>query len=86
MSNSKESSERELRNLFQLVSENKLGLVLLDEIDMIGEGVDSGDTGRRVKTELLIQMDRINAANQPIFVIAISNKPWLLGSPITKRF
>lgn len=60
--------------------------MLLDEIDLIGEGVDSGEAGTRLKTELLIQMDRITAAKKAIIVVAITNKPWLLRSPITKRF
>jgi katanin p60 ATPase-containing subunit A1 len=52
-------SEKTVRILFELARHQKPSVIFLDEIDAImsDRGNSSHDAGKRVKTELLIQMD-----------------------------
>lgn len=60
--------------------------IFLDELDslMCQRGSDAGSTvgmgehegSRRIKTELLIQMDGLAKSDELVFVLAASNIPW----------
>ena len=83
-------SEKLVRALFVLARYHAPSTVFLDEIDSIlGSRSGGGDgaateheASRRMKTELLIQMDGMNGAksdsngNEQVFVMAASNLPW----------
>ena len=64
----------------------------MDEIDAImstrggGGGNDSEHEGsRRMKTELLIQMDGLASGSEHVFVMAASNLPWDLDPALLRR-
>jgi len=92
-------SEKLVRALFELARYHAPSTVFLDEIDSIlGSRSGGGDgaateheASRRMKTELLIQMDGMNGAkantsgNEQVFVMAASNLPWDLDVAMLRR-
>lgn len=98
-------SEKLVRVLFELARYHAPSTVFLDEIDAIMSqrggfgGVSEHEGSRRMKTELLIQMDGL-AKHQPsggveggindvekqlVFVLAASNIPWELDAALLRR-
>lgn len=62
--------------------------IFLDELESImsqrqSEGEHEGS--RRMKTELLIQMDGLSKTNDPVFLLAASNLPWDLDMAMLRR-
>jgi len=88
-------SEKLVRILFDLARFHAPSTIFLDEIDSImgqrGSGSSSSEheASRRMKTELLIQMDGLARANEGsderIFVLAASNIPWELDNALLRR-
>lgn len=92
-------SEKLVRALFVLARYHAPSTVFLDEIDSIlGSRSGGGDgaateheASRRMKTELLIQMDGMNGAksdaggSEQVFVMAASNLPWDLDVAMLRR-
>lgn len=82
-----------VRILFELARHNSPSTIFLDEIDsiMTKRSSNSGqhEASRRLKTELLIQMDGLvtsqSNVNSRIFVIAASNTPWDLDDAFLRR-
>jgi len=74
--------------------------IFMDEVDSIGSkrGEGDGEASRRVKTELLVQMDGVSsAASGPgeegespqkkiVMVLAATNHPWDLDEALRRRF
>lgn len=86
-------SEKLVRVLFELARYHAPSTIFLDEIDSIlssrdGEGAEH-EASRRMKTELLIQMDGLQSKNQSsqdqVFVMAASNIPWELDVALLRR-
>lgn len=84
-------SEKLIRILFELARYHAPSTIFLDEIDSIMGQRDSGGGGqeheasRRMKTELLIQMDGLSRTNDVVFVLAASNLPWDLDAAMLRR-
>jgi katanin p60 ATPase-containing subunit A1 len=96
-------SEKLVRVLFDLARYHAPSTIFLDEIDSILTSRDSNDHGggeheasRRMKTELLIQLDGISHQNTvtkggkpappaQVFVMAASNLPWELDIALLRR-
>eukprot|EP01065_Artemidia_motanka_P052567 TRINITY_DN9531_c0_g1_i1.p1 TRINITY_DN9531_c0_g1~~TRINITY_DN9531_c0_g1_i1.p1 ORF type:complete len:607 (+),score=198.89 TRINITY_DN9531_c0_g1_i1:123-1823(+) len=85
-------SEKLVRVLFDLARYYAPSTVFLDELDSImsqrAGGGQEHEGSRRMKTELLIQMDGINREgpdSPPIFVLAASNIPWDLDAAVLRR-
>ncbi|ETV88678.1 hypothetical protein H257_00205 [Aphanomyces astaci] len=86
-------SEKLVRMLFELARYHAPSTIFLDEIDSImGQrgGGDSSSGGeheasRRMKTELLIQMDGLSKTQEVVFVLAASNLPWELDTAMLRR-
>jgi len=63
----------------------------MDEIDAIMStrgGSDSSsehEGSRRMKTELLVQMDGLASGTEHVFVMAASNLPWDLDAALLRR-
>lgn len=76
--------------LFELARYHAPSTIFLDELDSIMAQRDGGgqehEGSRRMKTELLIQMDGLaRTAGDQVFVLAASNLPWDLDMAMLRR-
>lgn len=83
-------SEKLVRVLFDLARYHQPSTIFIDELDSLMSargGADSEHEGsRRMKTELLIQMDGLLRDTQDqVFLLAASNLPWDLDSAMLRR-
>ena len=81
-------SEKLIKVLFDLARHYQPSTIFLDEIDSImsarGESGDEHEGSRRMKTELLIQLDGLTK-NEGVFLLAASNIPWDLDPALLRR-
>jgi katanin p60 ATPase-containing subunit A1 len=86
-------SEKLVKALFEVARYHGPSTIFLDEMDAIlsargGEGGQEHEASRRMKTELLMQMDGLKAstsAAEQVFVMAASNLPWDLDTAVLRR-
>ena len=71
-----------------MARENKPAIIFIDELDALcgprGEG--ESEASRRIKTEMLVQMDGVGRDNQGVLVLGATNIPWQLDTAIRRRF
>lgn len=75
--------------------------IFIDEVDAVGgkRGDNEGEASRRVKAELLVQMDGVSTASSSganeeaeegqrkvVMVLAATNHPWDLDEALRRRF
>ncbi|KAI1909141.1 Vacuolar protein sorting-associated protein 4 [Ophidiomyces ophidiicola] len=81
-------SERLVKQLFNMARENRPAIIFIDEIDALcgtrGEG--ESEASRRIKTELLIQMDGVGNDTKGVLILGATNIPWQLDMAIRRRF
>jgi len=83
-------SEKLVRVLFDLARHHQPSTIFIDELDSLMSSRGGGDSehegSRRMKTELLIQMDGLLRDTQDqVFLLAASNLPWDLDSAMLRR-
>jgi len=82
-------SEKLVRLLFELARYHQPSTIFVDEIDSIMSSRNSTgehEASRRMKTELLIQLDGlIKSQNERVFLLAASNLPWELDMALLRR-
>ncbi|KAM9455512.1 katanin p60 ATPase-containing subunit A-like 2 isoform 2-T2 [Clarias gariepinus] len=83
-------SEKLVRVLFELARYHAPSTIFLDELESVmgQRGIGPGgehEGSRRMKTELLVQMDGLARSNDLVFVLAASNLPWELDHAMLRR-
>jgi ATP-dependent 26S proteasome regulatory subunit len=88
-------SEKMVKTLFQLARQHSPSIVFFDEIDAImsrqgsdGDGGGSQDVMRRVRAEMLSQIDGLHgddSSARSVVVIATTNSPWDLDEAMRRR-
>ncbi|KAK2950021.1 putative Vacuolar protein sorting-associated protein 4A [Blattamonas nauphoetae] len=81
-------SERLVKTLFELARKERPSIVFIDEIDSIAgkRGDNESESTRRVKTELLVQMQGVGNDNDGLLFLGATNTPWDLDSAVRRRF
>ncbi|XP_061071933.1 katanin p60 ATPase-containing subunit A-like 2 isoform X2 [Conger conger] len=83
-------SEKLVRVLFELARYHAPSTIFLDELESVMSQRGAGQGGehegsRRMKTELLVQMDGLAHSDDLVFVLAASNLPWELDHGMLRR-
>ncbi|XXQ33717.1 Vesicle-fusing ATPase [Plasmodiophora brassicae] len=81
-------SERMVKSLFEMARAARPSIIFIDEIDSLccARTDDDSDHTRRLKTELLVQMQGVGHSNEGVLVLGATNTPWDLDPAVRRRF
>jgi vacuolar protein-sorting-associated protein 4 len=82
-------SEKLVNQLFSMARDQSPSIIFIDEIDALcgsrGEGGES-EASRRIKTEILVQMQGVGNEGGRVLVLAATNTPYQLDQAVRRRF
>ncbi|XP_014283921.1 katanin p60 ATPase-containing subunit A-like 2 isoform X2 [Halyomorpha halys] len=81
-------SEKLVRVMFDLARLQAPSTIFIDELDAIASQRDSNrehEASRRLKSELLVQLDGLCQSNENVFFLTATNLPWDLDTAILRR-
>ncbi|OQR95453.1 katanin p60 ATPase-containing subunit [Thraustotheca clavata] len=87
-------SEKMVRILFEMARHYSPAIIFMDEIDAIAGargGAEEHESSRRVKTELLVQINGVGSGeksdieNNRVMVLAATNLPWQIDEAMRRR-
>ncbi len=83
-------SEKLVKELFKLAREEQPSIVFIDEVDSIATQRGNRDEiggERRIKTQLLVEMEGVKGKSQErIIVLGATNRPWEIDPAFRRRF
>ncbi len=83
-------SEKLIKELFKLAKEEQPSIIFVDEVDSIATQRGSRDEvggERRIKTQLLVEMEGVKGkAQERIIVLGATNRPWEIDPAFRRRF
>lgn len=79
--------ENKVRALFAAARKSKPSVIFIDEIDSVATVRSEGENeaSRRMKTEIMTQMDGMGHDMEGILVLAATNRPWEIDTAILRR-
>ncbi|XP_046679481.1 katanin p60 ATPase-containing subunit A-like 2 [Homalodisca vitripennis] len=81
-------SEKLVRVMFEVARYHAPSTIYIDELDALAGRRDSAaehEASRRLKTELLVQLDGLAQSDDRVFLLATSNLPWDLDPAMLRR-
>ncbi|HUY01106.1 MAG TPA: ATP-binding protein [Candidatus Deferrimicrobium sp.] len=83
-------SEKLIKELFKLAKEDQPSIIFIDEVDSIATARGNRDEiggERRIKTQLLIEMEGVKGkAQERIIILGATNRPWEIDPAFRRRF
>lgn len=70
-----------------MAREYERAVIFIDELDclMQARGGAEHEASRRIKTQLLVEIDGLKSAGGSVFVLAATNLPWTIDSAMLRR-
>ncbi|XP_045103131.1 katanin p60 ATPase-containing subunit A-like 2 [Portunus trituberculatus] len=81
-------SEKLVRVLFEMARFHAPSTIFVDEVDALmasRQGEQEHEASRRMKTQLLVELDGLTQSNHHVFLLAASNIPWQLDPAMLRR-
>ncbi|GIL89111.1 hypothetical protein Vretimale_16151 [Volvox reticuliferus] len=81
-------SEKLVSQLFALARESSPSIIFIDEVDSLcsARGDNESEAARRIKTQLMIEMQGVGSNNSRVLVLGATNLPYNLDQAIRRRF
>ncbi|PNH05006.1 Vacuolar protein sorting-associated protein 4A, partial [Tetrabaena socialis] len=81
-------SEKLVSQLFALARENAPSIIFIDEVDSLCSvrGDNESEAARRIKTQLMIEIQGVGSNNNRVLVLGATNLPYSLDQAIRRRF
>jgi len=81
-------SEKLVSNLFAMARERSPSIIFIDEVDSLcsARGDSESEAARRIKTQLMVEMQGVNTSDARVLVLAATNLPYNLDQAIRRRF
>jgi vacuolar protein-sorting-associated protein 4 len=81
-------SEKLVSQLFSLAREQSPSIIFIDEVDSLcsSRGDNESEAARRIKTQLMVEIQGVGTNNSKVLVLAATNLPYNLDQAIRRRF